>query len=679
MYTFQKQFELYLDESGDFNEGTPGHTVRQEPSMVGGILCRPGWMKTDRLNKLFRGKIHACSGYQKRFLDILQDAKNAGCSFVVFENTERIRIVDTNITYANIISEGLVHLFRDLAIEYPDGVNIKVVIAQRQQELKEYRNRIQEKIIMALGRESIPGVTYQLEISDARTDKRLYYADIICNTWLTQKRIKTDSSGMKQFKFTAEEQSQIARMFESKWIYSVFEDATTKYIKQLVLEHHYGEAMQQICTLPRPSGLTAVRNKVIAAIEKADSYEQDMWFSQVSLVIGQYNRRRLYREGIRFAENYVRFFLSTFSNEGHLGQILPFWCFDTDYYLLTMYDHLGNTAKCQEYLTTCRNNIDTVSRSWEHIDYYFSFCIRELNVMMGRFEFQEALQKAKELAGIFTEAQDLFSMIKTYGGKEQPIRSELLGKVYGIQLEAMINLLRENPGLFDEALKTSDKAIGEFTDQRDISRQYQYRCLLMTEARHPDEAYDALLKAAGVRKMTDLAETITAMKPGANDFLLWHYTNVMLLYKEENNPRGDSMYQQLAQNLNPVLLDSKGTEGHPSNLFLWNLGRYARLNGDNKTYKQMYRDAMNITRRENSDVTMMTFALSMCADRLLWCREHNEEDTSSAEMDLESLCRIVSRLPLTNEMLKAFGMGRLQNPKIAKNETLKKAACAYLK
>ena len=92
-------------------------------------------------------------------------------------------------------------------------------------------------------------------------------------------------------------------------------------------------------------------------------------------MIGEYTNLHRYTDGIWLAENYLQYFLNAFTLSGHIAAVVPFWRFDTYYYILTMYDHVGNTAKCQEYLKKCQENISCVNRSWEHIDYYFGFCI----------------------------------------------------------------------------------------------------------------------------------------------------------------------------------------------------------------------------------------------------------------------------------------------------------------
>lgn len=680
-----KQFELYLDESGDFNEGKAGHSIFDEPSMVGGLLCDPAYMTKERIDQTFKSKVHACSDYKKSYLSLLKTIRDAGCVFVVFENAERIRVINSNYTYINIISEGLVHLFQDLKLEYPEGVSIKVVIAQRQMELREYQNRVTEKVILALGRKQVTGVDYELVISDARTDKRLYFADIICNTWLTRGKVSIKNNGQMTDKFSLEERLLIYDMYDPRWIYSVFEDVKVTHLKQLMEDRQFGEAMHQLCALPKQTGFVKIRNKIVKEIEGADSYEQDTWLNQMSLLIGQYNRLRRYNDGIWVAENYIKYFLDAFSLQGHMKAAVPFWRFDTDFYLLTMYDHVGNTTKCQEHLLACKNNISVVNRSWEHIDYYFGFCIRELNVLMGRFAFEEVIERASRLEEIFIEARDLFGMIKTYNQTEQAIRSELLGKVYGVKLEAMINLLHTRPELFNEALAQSDKAIAEFSDSRDLSRQYQFRCLLMVEAKKPEEAYQNLLKALEItpedeNPITTFIDKAFAMRKGSFDFLLWHYSNVMLLLKEANDPWSDEMAKALISQ--PQFLpdaNDKSRSGHPWNLVLWNVARYMRATGDHASYKRFYRRAMEITRENKANVTMLTFGLSMSADRLLWCWEHDAKDTASAQLEFSAVCKEIQKAGITNEMSIVFQMNKDGYWKNVTNANLQTISTGFLK
>ena len=650
-------FDLYLDESGSFNDEYVDQSKPTETSLVGGLLVPAGMMTEDYSQQLLPYHVHCCLEYKKYYLDVLETLKKQKARFVIFENKERLKVVNSDITYLNIISEGLVKLFRDLSSENHNNVSVNVFVATRKAmsassgiiTYKQYTDRLEEKILLALGRNHVTGCAYNVEFRDARTFKQLDFADIICNTWLTRKRNK---------KFTADEQSRIEKIYSGQPVYPVFEDAITSYVNQLMLEGHYGEAIYQICTLQKLIGFTALRNKLIKALDSSAEYEQELWFKHISLLIDKHCRMRQYMEGIRLAENYIKYFLEPMKELEGI-KCLDFWRFDTEYYLLTMYDHIGNPVKCQEYHNSCMENIACVNRSWEHIDYYFGFCIRELNVMMGRFQFEEVLEKSRELINVFSEAKDLFGVIKTYNGTEQPLRSELLGKGYGVQVEVMINLLKKKPELFDEAVATSDKAINEFTDHRDLSRQYQWRCLLLACAGKPAEALEWLLKAQVLTEGADPIESFIneayLMKPGTYDFLLWHYSNIMVLFKEQDDSSGDEMAKALMSH--PRFLEDVANEdkkNHPWHLVLWNCGKYARMTGNLSVYKQMHRKAMEIACTNRDNVTMMTFAISISADRLSWCRKTEAKDTPNAEIEFMNVIKQIKHAGTTKEMDQHF-------------------------
>lgn len=676
-------FELYLDESGNFEDEIIDPKKPMETSLVGGILVPAGKLTEERTLELLPEHVHCRDDYRKEYLDVLDTLIAEGMHFVIFENTERIKVINSDTTYLNIFSEGLTKLLRDLSNEYSQGVFLNITIAIRKAinadrgiiRADKYKTGLQEKLIMALGRSHVTGCDYQLSFEDARTYKKLDFADIICNTWLTRHRKK---------KFSVAEQLRIEQIYGEQMIYPVFEDAMTVYLKQLLFENHYGEALYQLCTLKKLSGFTCIRNQLIKIFLNADRYEQDTWFAQMSLMIGRYNRLRLYTDGICLAENYIRYFLEELRKDNDSIPSLNFWRFDTDYFLLTMYDHIGNTGNCWNYLQACKANIAYVNRSWEHIDYYFGFCIRELNLNMGCYSFEETLSRSQELIDIFTEARDLFGMIKTYSGTEQTVRSELLGKAYGVQLGAMINLIHHQPHLLPDAVRISDNALAEFIDSRDIRRQYQLRCLLFTEAEKPNDAFEALLQAVKLENSTApislFPDTVYAMKEGSRDFLLWHYTNVMLLMEKHGDPRGREMAGKLMGDprfIADVRSNDKG--GHPWNLVLWNAARYARSAGNYSVYKNIYRRAMSITRENKNNLTMFTFALSMSADKLLWCQDHGMKDVVQSQAEFSQVCKELDKIGMTPSMHMAFHMDEIGTGENISSSLLETIAHAYLK
>lgn len=140
-----------------------------------------------------------------------------------------------------------------------------------------------------------------------------------------------------------------------------------------------------------------------------------------------------------------------------------------------------------------------------------------------------------------------------------------------------------------------------------------------------------------------------------NDFLLWHYSNIMILFKEQNDPRGDKMAKTLMSH--PRFLEDLANEdkkNHPWHLVLWNCGKYARMIDNLSVYKRMHRRAMEIACSNRDNVTMMTFAISISADRLSWCRKSEAKDTSNAEIEFMNTIKQIKHAGTTEEMDRHF-------------------------
>lgn len=665
----EKQYDLYLDESGNFEDTNlkKGWT----PSFAGGILCPSRAMTRETIDRLISGSIHATENYdehKEQYFGIIESLKKLGGRIVLFENNEKVHICDGDTTYLNIVTGGLTKLLRDLHCQEPQtGIKIHTVIATRQNSEerekgnivrimeKEYLRRFEEKMYVSLGRNRIEHVDFSIEFANAQRDKRLMFADIICNTWLTRNG--------KQ-KFSEEDRARIRVLYEDSIRYEVYEDPDAEYLRRLISEHRIGEAVAQLCTrIKRNRNLLDVRDILLERISQEYPEEREIYFSYISLRIGQFTKRRDYRAGIQFAERYKEWILLPLAETEEVRDSAAYWLFDTDFYLLTMYDHIGDADRCAEYASLCKRNAGAVSHSWEHMDYYFRYRIRELNRMIGCFDFEGVLRESAPLIDALLSTKELFSMISPDPESPEAQRSELLGKVYGVRLEAYTNLLREHPEYASQALEVSDLAIAEFTKPYDISRQHQYRCLLFVTIGEAEKALGSLLKAYNLDGSDGAYARFVdkALPDGAKPdvFALYHYTNVMLLLKQKEDQRAGQMRRTLAAH--PRFLSEIKTpnedDDYPWNLILWNLGRYSRLTGgEKKAANDYFERALALTTRHKAEKTMYSFAVCMAADRLAWATEHESPEISSLKKNFERIYGHFTGMTLPDTMAEWFGV-----------------------
>ena len=387
------QYSLYLDESGQFEDDQlrKGYS----PSLVGGLLVRSDRVPEDQLRGLVGHFIHGCENYdqhKEEYLSILSKLQEWEGRFVIFENSERLKIIDTDVTYLNIISEGLVRLFRDLAVRHTGrkiAVNVHIAKRTDVSELNkggkpgwiqnpEYTDRLEEKLILSMGRNGVSGVQYQLTFGNARHDQLLMLADLICNTWLTRKALR----------FKAEDRAKIREWYKQEYRYTVFENATIGYIKRLYIEQRYGEMIYQMCLLKDEEAVTPLCDMLLQRLAALSYGEQMHIFTVMRAQIGRHNSSHLYEAGICFALNYIRYILDRAEENGIRRQIVDYWRFDTDFFILSMYEHQGNAGKCAEYIALCRKEIKNVPANMDQMAYRFNYRLRELNALMGTFDFR---------------------------------------------------------------------------------------------------------------------------------------------------------------------------------------------------------------------------------------------------------------------------------------------------
>ncbi|MBQ9007901.1 MAG: hypothetical protein IJ088_01040 [Clostridia bacterium] len=621
-----RTFHLYLDESGDFNDTRPDRPYPDDLYLVGGMLVDPDIVTNEMLRKMFPFKVHcSTNGFRNDYLTHMESLVNQGQRIIIFENTERLKIISPDRTYINILSEGLLKLFQDLKNEYSESVQIKVIIAQRNAALKEYASRLEEQLILGFGRAKINGCKYELELSDARVDRRLFIADILCYTYLTTHRVKN--------KFTPEQQNRAEQLFEKAQIYSIFEDATVSYIKKLLLDNHLGEAICQICALPHLKTLVKQRDIILRRLPKLYPMEREQVLGQISIQLTNCEHQWRFPEGIALANHFKQYFLEPMAKNEELKAEAAYWSFDTDFHILTMYDHLGNTFMSQTYITKCRENIAAVTNSWEHLDYYFSFRIRELNSLMDQFRFEEVIQKSDDFIKMFQDTRDYFNALFSKSEIDIDVKSVLLGKTQGIRLQAMINMVSRKPELFEEAVKASDKAISEFTNTSDIIRQLNYRSMLMVVMNKPDEALDCLYRIAGLLDKNEPGlDTIvrTAYRDPNNPdvYLLLYYSNVAILLLETNHPKAEEVCKILFEN--PTFEENnkftKKTD-YPRNRIFWNTAKYYRLHEDFYTADKYYEKALVASSENKDQATVVSYCVAISAERLLSSQQNRNSKT----------------------------------------------------
>ena len=145
-----KKYQLFLDESGQFKETNSNGKRKQKPSIVGGYLALNKNCNTYWANKLlkkikesnsafsnisidpFHGKETADSNLSAFITSLLQElCSDEKVCLVEFKNERGLDIVNSDITYLNVLTEGIIQLILGLMKETDDDINLDIDFAQR--------------------------------------------------------------------------------------------------------------------------------------------------------------------------------------------------------------------------------------------------------------------------------------------------------------------------------------------------------------------------------------------------------------------------------------------------------------------------------------------------------------------------------------------------------------------
>jgi hypothetical protein len=197
------KLELWLDESGAFNDKKDGRV-----SSIGGLLIEKGKLTKEDVSKILekQAKEMLVNNHlvipntirDELIVTLLRTLKIKKSKFVIFENSNRVEIVNVDKTYFNIFSQGIIQLFEILVKEYGEKIDLEIIIAARaimpregyfsfkSTQDEDYAERLEEQIALAMAfRPEYLGknITYKISTVSPRNEPRFAVADVISHAW----------------------------------------------------------------------------------------------------------------------------------------------------------------------------------------------------------------------------------------------------------------------------------------------------------------------------------------------------------------------------------------------------------------------------------------------------------------------------------------------------------------
>ena len=576
-----KQFYLYLDESGDFDKDLLEEWKNE--CLVGGFLTKNApvvdntiksillkcWKKifpNDWLlseNAILKKIRHSTElDEQKKDIvcEILNQAEQLG-EFIIFENYNKAKIINSTVTYVNIMADGIVQLLSRLVLENPyDRIQMHVIAGFRKDTTHEvtddplsgYINknecvdRIRERIILlSLKNNNIlsnkSSVTF--EYMDDKRTMPLILSDYICNFYYTN----TARIYRNEYKKGMTYQQYLLDKYHGNNIFSLYGNSERERLMSYMSALDYSTALYEVSVglIKQPEN----RKSLIRAFVRLPSPVQINYLksfdSYINNIVGV--ERRLTDDTLEILDNAVDIFQEIKRNN---GTDTTAGIFSLYLYKLAVYNHRGELVHMKEIFEKCKDMIGSLMYRGEYLDYIFIFYNRYAVYLIDNFAVEEAFELIDQVREAF-EGLELAVASFPYQAEEIESFSYIqLGKLLGTQVQCCHYLLKQGELTYEKAAEISNLAISNFPDEFDRRRQYQYRADIEAAAGHYKEAWDYLKKGFGFNTVSEFFES-------KDIFALYHLSYVMRRMSEDEMRRSETTkilerFDKAAKNMNPL-------------------------------------------------------------------------------------------------------------------------------
>lgn len=659
---------LYLDESGTFDE----RNKKSLPSIVGGFLSEKNCTEKQATDLLRATKnqsenfsaidiahFHAmenignCIG--EFVTALLENMSQKNFRFIVFENAKDYTSINSDVTYLNVFAEGIVNLMQYLLARTTDEIFLHVVYASRLNvaerdahglyrslDEKAYLERIEERIDWRMLRlKSSERKRIQKSFTVGKADKfaPLMLADAVCFGF---------RGGLKYLPPTL--QARIKNL--PTLTFRLPEKISWQELQNLLIENRIGETIYswymrgtaKLRSDYEEQFQSALVDKLKALSSSARKFQYDAILQFVGILVDA----RDFDAAKKFIQSLdEKFFPLLKENDFDVQETF----FDVHFYRLTVATHEGNTLEEQREIALCRKILPTLPATYEKMDYFLKYKLREVEYLKNIYDFERAIEELNRLEKILTSTVELMTLIDDLNDLTPNMRSTTLGKVLGSRAATKIYLAATKPALLFSAREDLERAAEQFSTFADKARQFQLRSMLETVAGNFQQSLTWLGKAFGAEKNPNPAKILSAIKnfAGIKTFGLLHYANLMAAAMAARHPLGLEMFAAWTSlNAEELLINSTQ---YPVPIILWRAGKCRALQGL-KSAKNFYDDAAKILLANPANLTLFSEGILVEADRFATL---DKGDNQKSLRRIQAICKNFFSLPLPPSMRETFG------------------------
>jgi hypothetical protein len=574
------EFDLFLDESGEFKETDPDLAgrppaagVRPFPSQLAGILA-PRRRITNELAARLRDSSQKAAGidpgtylhaklvppYQREalFLTVAQGITENGWQGFRLVNLERATYGNRETTYVHMVAELAFRVCKELSrtLDPNSEIRLNLVCArvitgedaegnQTQIDIEQYRRKITEYlgfVAVRNGRARNSGKWKlgNLTIMSPKKEIALQIADVVsCAS-------HGDFRPCRDFPKPREALKRALGSFD--FTLTVWE--LRERVRDLLAQGSPGAAIvalgEELITVGQRQdntwreGFGSLAKEAANSLASMDGTAQETQHAQVLGWFGQVIEEKRDFQAGRTLYDWLSGLLPPESDPGHARKA---FLFGLDVLGLALHNHTGNLTEARGVLKRLDARSVEMAGRWEHAPELLRAMVLKAVHLTDCLEFDEAARICGSVAKYYSELGSLFSDAMP-GIFPARVRSDARGKALGTRLQAEIPRCSADTDddLLVRARRVSEEAIGEFALEDDKRRQYQYRSNLETVAKKYREAAEWLAKSFAPGTSPDrLAESIGGLSEGpAKEFLALHFLRIAAAAVLDGDPAAAS-------------------------------------------------------------------------------------------------------------------------------------------
>jgi hypothetical protein len=512
------EYDLYLDESGLFQETSldpaqrsdPQVVMERRPSQLAGLLVEHGALTESAaqqvlaraqaaagvpLGEAFKGaSLPAGDSYDRVVLTLVADLEANRWQPVRLVNQERVPYRDRATAYTSILAEIALRVFALLERKHRQPITLHLIPAAVYKDNTETspllvdEQRCTERVLDALSflaiRRGVAGPSAgwrlgSLRLRSGRTWPELRLCDLVSN------------ASYGEFKCQGAARTALSEALGDYNLTLTVRELTER-VEDYLADGSLGLAVMALCAyLVRDEGDRADRaradellNTTLGRLAELGAPGRDPqlqivdnWLEQLVDV-----RRALGLGGevadwlLRRVESVLRRRLAPDDQP-----TLDWFSFALRTWALASCNHRGLLEQARDHQAKLTEMLPALAGRWEHVRLLMHGLLAEAVHLTDCYAHAAACARARAvaeyygaLAGLFQDAfPDVF---------KNPVRSDLRGKALGTWLHADVYARLGKPQELGEARRNSDEAMREFSSPADWHRQEQYRCQLETAA-----------------------------------------------------------------------------------------------------------------------------------------------------------------------------------------------------